>query len=550
MQNILQRINNMNLPKNVWHWAFYDFANSSYVLIFQAFLLPAFFSTVLFAKGYSLSAWGIANGISTAIGVLLAIILGKYADKHDRLKIFKWIILACFAGMTALSLFVEIFASSVLYLFIITNSLFITSLSLSDSILPYVSNKNSTYEHSGFAWGFGYLGGIASLIIVVILQKIFSEYSPIVFLSVAIFYVCFSLYALNGLKDTPLNESKNENKKDIISKKQKISLLIGYWLISESITVIILFFSIFAAKELGFSTFKIGVSLLLVQLIGFPATWLGGALTKRFNTVSLLGWSIVLWGIVIALMITSPSIATFALVVFLTGLTIGNSQSLIRAQYSTIIHKSESGYQFGIYAFISQAATSIGPIMYGLASDSLGSQKVPMIFLFVLMVTGFAIIRKVMKNIERKPETVKELQKSSRQGATPFAQTYFHGTKADIKVGELIEAGFNSNYGQKKSAKYIFLAATLDAAIWGAELAFGEGRERIYAVEPTGEIENDPDLTDRKFPGNPTKSYRSTQPFKVIGEITAWQKHPEEQVKAMKNHIEKLKEQGINSLND
>ena len=141
-------------------------------------------------------------------------------------------------------------------------------------------------------------------------------------------------------------------------------------------------------------------------------------------------------------------------------------------------------------------------------------------------------------------------QKSSGKGSTPFAQTYFHGTKADLKIGELIEAGFNSNYGQRKNAKYIFLSATLDAAIWGAELAFGEGRERIYLVEPTGEIEDDPDLTDKKFPGNPTKSYRSTQPFRVVGEITVWQGHPSEQVKAMKDALEKIKEQGINSLND
>ena len=93
--------------------------------------------------------------------------------------------------------------------------------------------------------------------------------------------------------------------------------------------------------------------------------------------------------------------------------------------------------------------------------------------------------------------------------ATPFAQTYFHGTKANLKIGDLIEVGYNSNYGQRKNAKYIFLSATLDAAIWGAELAVGEGKERIYLVEPTGAIEDDPDVTDKKFPGNPTKSYRS-----------------------------------------
>jgi len=147
-------------------------------------------------------------------------------------------------------------------------------------------------------------------------------------------------------------------------------------------------------------------------------------------------------------------------------------------------------------------------------------------------------------------EQNKNEQKPSGSGATPFAQTYFHGTKADLKPGDLIEVGFNSNFGQQKNAKYIFLTATLDAAIWGAELAFGQGRERIYLVEPTGAIEDDPDLTDKRFPGNPTKSYRSTQPFRVVGEVAIWQGHPAEQVQVMKDHLEKLKEQGINSLND
>lgn len=134
--------------------------------------------------------------------------------------------------------------------------------------------------------------------------------------------------------------------------------------------------------------------------------------------------------------------------------------------------------------------------------------------------------------------------------ATPFSQTFFHGTKADLKIGSLVEAGRNSNFGQRKQARYIFLTATLDAAIWGAELALGEGRERIYLVEATGPIEDDPDLTDRKFPGNPTMSYRSVHPFKVVGEVANWQGHSVEQVRAMKEGVARLKEQGIESLND
>jgi len=144
----------------------------------------------------------------------------------------------------------------------------------------------------------------------------------------------------------------------------------------------------------------------------------------------------------------------------------------------------------------------------------------------------------------------KNRNSSTKLNPTPFAQTYFHGTKADLKIGDLIKTGFNSNFGQRKNTTYIFLTATLDAAIWEAELASGEGRERIYLVEATGPVEDDPDLTDRKFSGNPTMSYRSTEPFKVVGEVTVWQGHPAEQVKTMKEHLDKLKEQGINSLND
>ncbi len=145
---------------------------------------------------------------------------------------------------------------------------------------------------------------------------------------------------------------------------------------------------------------------------------------------------------------------------------------------------------------------------------------------------------------------MEENKEKKKASPSPFAQTYFHGTKADLKVGDLLEPGYNSNYGQKKNAKYIFLTATLDAAIWGAELAGGDARERIYLVEPTGAIEDDPDLTDQKFPGNPTKSYRSLHAFKVVGEVTIWQGHAPEQVQTMKAHLQRLNDDGIRSLNE
>lgn len=130
--------------------------------------------------------------------------------------------------------------------------------------------------------------------------------------------------------------------------------------------------------------------------------------------------------------------------------------------------------------------------------------------------------------------------------ATTKPERLYHGTKADLRPGDLIAVGYNSNYGKKLS--WVYLTGTLDAAIWGAELAQGDGRERIYIVEPTGEIVDDPNLTDKKFPGNPTQSYRSREPLRVVGEVAEWEGHSPERLKEMKDNLERLKAQGIEAL--
>ena len=128
---------------------------------------------------------------------------------------------------------------------------------------------------------------------------------------------------------------------------------------------------------------------------------------------------------------------------------------------------------------------------------------------------------------------------------------FFHGTKADLKPGDLIGVGQRPNFGKPdRTTTYVYFTGTLDAATWGAELALGEGPGRIYIVEPTGPIENDPNLTDKKFPGNPTRSYRSREPLRVTGEVKAWRGHSTEQLKAMRDGVRQAKEQGIEPIDD
>ena len=127
---------------------------------------------------------------------------------------------------------------------------------------------------------------------------------------------------------------------------------------------------------------------------------------------------------------------------------------------------------------------------------------------------------------------------------------FFHGTKADLHVGDRIAPGTASNFGSGSTATFVYLTATLDAATWGAELAQGDGPGRIYVVEPTGPFENDPNLTDTRFPGNPTRSYRTRDPLVVVREVEDWEGHPPEVLQAMKDHLDELKRQGVEAINE
>ena len=129
-------------------------------------------------------------------------------------------------------------------------------------------------------------------------------------------------------------------------------------------------------------------------------------------------------------------------------------------------------------------------------------------------------------------------------------RSFFHGTKAKLKHGDLIQAGYNSNYGKRAMAAYVYVSGTLNAAIWGAELALGDEPGRIYVVEATGAVEDDPNLTDKKYPGNPTLSYRSKEPVRVIGEVVGWQGHSAEELQNMKAGLDRLKQSGVEAIED
>lgn len=115
---------------------------------------------------------------------------------------------------------------------------------------------------------------------------------------------------------------------------------------------------------------------------------------------------------------------------------------------------------------------------------------------------------------------------------------FFHGTKANLQVGDLLTAGFRSNYRDSVVMNHIYFTASAKGAGLAAEMAKGDGKPRVYIVEPTGKFENDPNVTDKKFPGNPTRSYRSRLPLKIVGELASWEPYDPEFIQQLRRRIE------------
>jgi rifampin ADP-ribosylating transferase len=143
---------------------------------------------------------------------------------------------------------------------------------------------------------------------------------------------------------------------------------------------------------------------------------------------------------------------------------------------------------------------------------------------------------------------------SASREPVPFevyeAGVFLHGTKADLAVGDLLVSGRESNFEAGRMMNYVYFTATLDAAVWGAELASGDGRGRIYVVEPTGEFADDPNLTDKKFPGNATQSFRTREPLRVVGELDDWVGHPPEKLEAMRAARDEVQRNGTAQIED
>lgn len=381
------------------YYGFYDFANTTYLLALQNYLLPTYFSLVLINHGLTLWSWGLANGISTFVGVILWIILWKISDNkwiNYKLHIFSLLIFISFITLLYLGYAIYTNPKEVFFIYIVSNSIVISSLSIYNSLITQVTTKDTIHEFSWFAWWFWYVGGIIWLISILILQKFLWDFSPFIFIFVAIFYLLFScvslFWILKYFKTKWVQEEKREVIKSDVSNKSKIKLLFWYWLISECITVIFLFFWTFVTWELKLSATIAWVCMLVVQLIWFPATVYGSKYFQKVWELKSMNIMVGVWFIAILSLISSIWIIGLILTIILWWLVIWNSQSLMRSEYGKLINSDKSWFEFGIFWFITQIWAFLWPILYGFMSDAIWSQKIPLLIFWLLMIVWVIIL--------------------------------------------------------------------------------------------------------------------------------------------------------------
>ena len=372
-------------------WSFYDFSNSAYVLIINSFFFPIFFKKIICENNSNSDFyWGLCVSISVILSILFGPLIGFVSDKKNRKNIFNISIVIIFIGLLALSFFNINLKLLYALFFILTNMFFIFSLILYDSFLPHITSKQDVSLYSAFGWGFGYIGGVACFLIILLIQKNFGQFSQINILATGIFFIIFSLPPILFLPKTKSNENiqLKETFKKFLDFKL-IKLLLSFWIINDVIAVLIYFTAIYAETTLKLDMKTIGMLLLATQILAFPFTWFLGILAKRKGEVKIILISLFVWAFIILGLIFSKNLIHLIFVSFLTSLVIGTTQSILRSYYSSIIPKNIAGSSFGIFSIMSKSSALVGPLLFGAISSFTGSQKIGLLsMLFILIIGG------------------------------------------------------------------------------------------------------------------------------------------------------------------
>ncbi len=387
--------------RHIAGFSFYDFANSGYVLIMLSFLFPLFFKeTIMNGSRDAEFWWGLVISLSVIIAISLGPLLGHRSDVGSRKKVFSSLIIFTIIGLFFLGLLIKIAVPLYFVILLFTNVCFVLSQIIYDSFLPQISTKDNVSAISAFAWGFGYLGGLVCLGLVIWVQGGSTEPSVIGIYTTAIFFTIFSILSLKLLPAQVNNKPTTISFKDAWREAKLnnvLTPLIAVWFINGGIYIITFFGSLYAREILNISIRDMGLFLLGIQVIAFPATWIFGKYGQKKGVLKALYISVGLWVIIGLGIFLVETRNQLAFVAVLGALVIGSTQSLLRAYYTQISMAKHAGLDFGIYALAARSSAGIGPVLFGTLVFFTSSPKIAMLITIPAFLYGAFLLWKYSK---------------------------------------------------------------------------------------------------------------------------------------------------------
>jgi UMF1 family MFS transporter len=398
--------------KGLLPYSFFDFANSSFTLIIHAYLFPLYFKNVLFKgdpKGDAV--WGATFSMSVVLAAVVAPFIGRIADRRGRYPLFLTVSVLSFVTTFLLSFMVGGSLTFVIIAFIIANACFYLASNIYDSLLTLLVPEEGRARFSSFAWGFGYVGGILSLVGVYFIQNRVGIASSAPYIFVAAFYTLFGLISVLTLKKYVSGDVR-ESRITLVEMlkvldKPRLLLLLGYWLIADVVSAIILFTAIYISNELKLSDQAIGIFMLATQFLAFPNTYLMARLSDKIGVAKTLYICILIWLVIIGMLVFRTNIYGLMLLSILTSLVIGTTQSLMRAQYSLYLERYRTSEIFGWYAIATESSSILAPLVFGLVAAVFASQRLAMGLLAFPLIAGIFFIQKAINLFGMKAQNTK-----------------------------------------------------------------------------------------------------------------------------------------------
>jgi len=391
----------------LWGFSLFDFANSGFTLIFHAYLFPLYLKAAVFRGEANVDlVWGVMLSASALLAALAGPFVGRIADRVGRWKVFAIVASGSFLSAVLLSSLIGNGLWEIVVAFIAASAFFYLAANLYDSLLNSLVTGEDKPAFSGFAWGFGYLGGIACFLGVFWLQDRFGFNSKLPYLFTALFYALFGILSLSVLR-SPLQCSQGRPRvtfSEMLAAltADRIGLLLGYFLIADTVGAVISFTSLYASEELRLSTNAIGGFLLGVQLLAVPLTYFVCRMAVRRGVVWTLGCCTAVWLLILVLFVVKVNLAGMVLVTFLTALVIGSTQALMRSHYSDLLEQERDSELFGWYGIATESAAVVAPLLFGLASLTFDSKRLAMGLLIIPLSVGFILVVRYSGKLARR----------------------------------------------------------------------------------------------------------------------------------------------------